>query len=36
VHAVLSGLITHAEVDKSAAAIEVWRLVGFWRSLMSQ
>jgi len=35
VHAVLSGLITHAEVDKSAAAIEVWRLVGFWRSLMS-
>ncbi|HUE88859.1 MAG TPA: CocE/NonD family hydrolase [Vicinamibacterales bacterium] len=36
VHAVLSGLITHAEVDRSAAAIEVWRLVGFWRSLMAQ
>ena len=36
VHAVLSGLITHAEVDKSAAAIEVWRLVGFWRSLMGE
>jgi hypothetical protein len=36
VHAVLSGLITHAEVDKSAAAIEVWRLVGFWRSLMNR
>ena len=36
VHAVLSGLITHAEVDRSAAAIEVWRLVGFWRSLMSR
>jgi dienelactone hydrolase len=35
VHAVLSGLVTHAEVDKSAAAIEVWRLVGFWRSLMN-
>jgi hypothetical protein len=35
VHAVLSGLITHAEVDKSAAAIEVWRLVGFWKSLMA-
>lgn len=34
VRAVLSGLITHAEVDRSAAAIEVWRLVGFWRSLM--
>jgi dienelactone hydrolase len=36
VHAVLSGLITHAEVDKSAAAIEVWRLVGFWKDLMAQ
>jgi hypothetical protein len=36
VHAVLSGLITHAEVDKSAAAIEVWRLIGFWRDLMSR
>jgi predicted esterase len=36
VHAVLSGLITHAEVDKSAAAIDVWRLVGFWRDLMTQ
>jgi dienelactone hydrolase len=36
VHAVLSGLITHAEVDRSAAAIEVWRLVGFWRSLMAR
>jgi dienelactone hydrolase len=35
VHAVLSGLITHAEVDKSAAAIEVWRLIGFWRALMA-
>ena len=35
VHAVLSGLITHAEVDKSAAAVEVWRLVGFWKALMS-
>jgi len=36
VHPLLSGLITHAEVDKSAAAIEVWRLVGFWRDLMAQ
>ena len=35
-HAVLSGLITHAEVDKSAAAIEVWRLIGFWKDLMSE
>ena len=36
VHAVLTGLVTHAEVDRSAGAIEVWRLVGFWKSLMSQ
>ncbi len=36
VHAVLSGLITHAEVDKSAAAIEVWRLIGFWHDLMGK
>jgi hypothetical protein len=36
VRAVLSGLITHAEVDKSAAAIEVWRLVGFWKELMDR
>lgn len=36
VHAVLSGLITHAEVDRSAAATEVLRLVGFWKDLMSR
>jgi hypothetical protein len=36
VHAVLSGLITHAEVDRSAAATEVWRLVGFWKNLMER
>jgi hypothetical protein len=36
VRAVLSGLITHAEVDKSAAATEVWRLVGFWKELMER
>ncbi len=35
VHALLSGLITHAEVDKSAAAAETWRLVRFWASLLS-
>jgi hypothetical protein len=34
VHALLSGLITHAEVDRSAAANELWRLVDFWRTLM--
>ena len=35
VHAVLTGLVTHAEVDRSAGAVEVWRLVGFWKSLMT-
>jgi hypothetical protein len=34
VHGLLSGLITHAEVNRTATSIEVWRLAGFWRSLM--
>lgn len=34
VHALLSGLITHAEVDRSASMSEVWRLSAFWRELM--
>jgi hypothetical protein len=36
VRAVLTALVTHAEVDRSAGAIEVWRLLGFWRALMSR
>lgn len=36
VHALLSGLITHAEVDRGAAAAETWRLVGFWANLLSE
>ncbi len=36
VHALLSGLITHAEVDKSAAAAETWKLVRFWTSLLDR
>lgn len=36
VHAVLTGLVTHAEVDRSAGAIEMWRLLGFWKSLMGE
>lgn len=35
VHALLSGLITHAEVDRSAAASDVWALTRFWRTLMA-
>lgn len=34
VTALLSGLITHAEVDRSAAPGDVWRLTRFWRELM--
>lgn len=34
VRALLSGLITHAEVDRSAATSDVWELTRFWRDLM--
>ena len=34
VRGLLSGLITHAEVDRSAAASDVWALTRFWRALM--
>jgi dienelactone hydrolase len=33
-HVLLSGLITHAEVDRSAAASETWKLVRFWASVL--
>lgn len=36
VHLLLSSLITHAEVDKSAAAVETWKLIGFWASVLRQ
>jgi hypothetical protein len=36
VHWLLSGLITHAEVDRAPTAMEVWRLVAFWASLLRQ
>jgi dienelactone hydrolase len=36
VHLLLSRLITHAEVDKSAAASETWKLVSFWASVLQQ
>jgi pimeloyl-ACP methyl ester carboxylesterase len=36
VRTLLSGLITHAEVDRSAAAAEVLKLVGFWAELLSE
>ena len=36
VHVLLSGLITHAEVDRSAAASETWKLIGFWAGVLRQ
>jgi hypothetical protein len=36
VHVLLSGLITHAEVDRSAAASETWKLVNFWADVLRQ
>ena len=35
-HVLLSGLITHAEADRSAAATETWKLVTFWASVLRQ
>lgn len=34
VHGLLSGLITHAEVNRTATSTEVWRLASFWRGVM--
>lgn len=31
----LSGVITHADVDRAAAAAEVWKLVGFWKDILA-
>ena len=36
VHLLLSKLITHAEIDKSAAASEMWKLDAFWASILRQ
>lgn len=34
VHLLLSHLITHAEVDQSAAASEIWKLIAFWADIL--
>jgi hypothetical protein len=34
VDGLLSGLITHAEVNRTATSTEVWRLANFWRAIM--
>jgi hypothetical protein len=36
VHGLLSGLITHAEVNRTASSTEVWRLASFWRAIMTE
>jgi hypothetical protein len=36
VHVLLSGLITHAELDRTAAASDTWKLVRFWASVLRQ
>lgn len=36
VHVLVSGLITHAEVNRGAAASETWKLVSFWSRVLSE
>jgi dienelactone hydrolase len=36
VHLLLSGLITHAEVNKDVPLGETWKLVSFWASMLRQ
>jgi dienelactone hydrolase len=35
VHVLISQIITHAELDRSAAAMETWRLIAFWARVLS-
>jgi dienelactone hydrolase len=36
VEGLLSGLITHAEVNRTATSTEVWRLARFWKDVMAE
>ena len=36
VHLLLSELITHAEIDRTAAAAETWKLVSFWANVLTR
>src|SRR5215510_13907923 len=36
VHLLLSNLITHAEVNKSATAADAWKLISFWANVLRQ
>ena len=36
VHVLLSSIITHAELDRSAAAAETWKLIAFWADVLKR
>jgi predicted esterase len=36
VHQLATPLITHAEVDRSATATAMWRLISFWANLLDE
>jgi len=36
VHQLATPLITHAEVDRSATAAAMWRLISFWANLLDE
>ena len=36
VHLLVSGLITHAEIDRAAAAADTWKLVSFWSDVLKK
>lgn len=36
VHVLLSQIITHAELDRSAAATETWKLIAFWADVLKR
>ena len=36
VHVLISHIITHAELDRSAAASETWKLISFWADVLQQ
>jgi dienelactone hydrolase len=36
VHLLVSELITHAEVDRSAAAADTWKLISFWADVLEK
>jgi dienelactone hydrolase len=35
VHLLITPLITHAEVDRSAGVVDIWRLIRFWYALLN-